>query len=161
MIKTNSKQAIANIWKYLNEFIEIINDERMQWEPDFEPLQDGDKVALATFIYYTYEEEKKNNDNLWKTGRITDQELFADWAQGLPLCGMFDFWYYCTAVDTLGAILEETETEKARFTEGDAEKLLTNLIYREVIKNKDNETLAAIRERREAAKQARHAAIIA
>lgn len=136
MLKTNSKKAIDNIWNYLEGFIDIINDERIAYEPEKNYLQPGNRHELATCIYETYESEKKNNDNLYKTGRIIDSALFEEWAAGLAMCGMFDFWYYTTAVKILGDILEETETERARFTESDAEKMLTSLIYREVIKNK-------------------------
>lgn len=44
------------------------------------------------------------------------------------------YYYNRSAVDDLGAILEETEEEKARFTEQEAEQLLTDLIYRELTK---------------------------
>lgn len=136
MLKTNSKKAIDNIWNYLEGFIDIINDERIAYEPEKNYLQPGNRHELAACIYETYESEKKNNDNLYKAGRIIDAALFEEWAAGLAMCGMFDFWYHTTAVKILGDILEETETERARFTESDAEKMLTSLIYREVIKNK-------------------------
>lgn len=43
--------------------------------------------------------------------------------------------YWCPqTVDDLGAILEETDQEKARYTEQQAEQLLTDLIYRELVK---------------------------
>ena len=37
-------------------------------------------------------------------------------------------------LDTIESILEETEAEKIKYSEADAEKLLTNLIYRELKK---------------------------
>ena len=136
MLKTNSKKAINNIWDYLEEFIDAINDERITYQADKNYLQPGNRHELAKTIYEIYESEKKNNDNMFAAGRITDAALFEEWASGLALCGMFDFWYHCTAVKILGDILEETETEREKFTESDAEKMLTSLIYREVIKNK-------------------------
>ena len=136
MLKANSKKAKDNIWSYLESFITYINDEVIAWRADKNYLQPGDRHELAKIIYETYESEKKNNDNLYQAGRITDAALFQEWAAGLAMHGIFDFWYHPTAKKILGDILEETEAERARFTEGDAEKMLTSLIYREVINNK-------------------------
>ena len=44
------------------------------------------------------------------------------------------YYYNRSAVDDLAGILEETDAEKARYNEQDAEKLLTSLIYRELMK---------------------------
>ena len=137
MLKTNCKKAIDNIWAYLESYIDNINDEIIAWNPEMEYLQRGNRKALATVIYKEYLIEKRNNNNEWLAGRVTDYELFEDWASGLAMCGIFDYWYSVPAIKTLGDILEETETERERFTESDAEKMLTRLIYREVTKNKE------------------------
>lgn len=44
------------------------------------------------------------------------------------------YYYNRSAVDDLGAILEETAEEKARYSEAQAETLLTSLIYRELVR---------------------------
>ena len=44
------------------------------------------------------------------------------------------YWYNRSAVDDLGNILQQTSEKKAKYTEGQAEKELTRLIYREIIK---------------------------
>ena len=59
---------------------------------------------------------------------------FADWCAGLPSVLDTLYFYNRSAVDDLGAILEETEQEKNRYTEQQAEQLLTSLIYRELQK---------------------------
>lgn len=66
--------------------------------------------------------------------RNNELAAFADWCAGLP--GVLDTYYYYnrSAVDDLGAILEETEEEKARYTEEQAEKTITILIYKELKK---------------------------
>lgn len=61
-------------------------------------------------------------------------ERFCDWAQGLALGGLFCYYYNRSAVDDLGDILEETEEERNKFTEAQAEEKLTMLIYRELMK---------------------------
>jgi len=69
------------------------------------------------------------NDN---EGRVSEGVIFDDWMQGLPSIFGADYYLHCTALDDLGVILEETEAEKARFTEDDAAKLLSSLIFREI-----------------------------
>lgn len=137
MLKTNSKKAIDNIWLYLEGFIDIINDERIAYEADKNYLQPGNRKELAAVIYETYEVEKKKGDHLNAAGRITDAALFEEWAQGLSMCGVFDYYTYrddTNPVNILGDILEETETERNRFNEDKAAELMTKLIYREVMK---------------------------
>ena len=59
---------------------------------------------------------------------------FTDWCQGLPSVLDTCYYYNRSAVEDLGAILEETAEEKARFSEPEAERRLTWLIYRELSK---------------------------
>ena len=65
---------------------------------------------------------------------MNEQERFTDWAQGLPSILDTCYYYNRSAVDDLGAILEETAEEKARYSEQNAEQLLTALIYRELVR---------------------------
>lgn len=66
--------------------------------------------------------------------RNNEFAAFADWCAGLPGVLNTCYYYNRSAVDDLGAILEETSEEKARYTEEQAEKTLTTLIYRELKK---------------------------
>lgn len=125
MLKTNSKKAIENIKNYIvNNF-------------DFTNYEDGTTEepttfeAIAKFIYKCFIEEKRyNNDNY----KYSEQAIFLDWCSGLPSVIDTCYFYNRSAVDDLAVILEETEEEKAKYSESDAEKLLTNLIYREIKK---------------------------
>lgn len=65
---------------------------------------------------------------------MNEQERFTDWAQGLPSILDTCYYYNRSAVDDLGAILEETAEEKARYSEQNAEQLLTALIYKELVR---------------------------
>lgn len=65
---------------------------------------------------------------------MTEQERFEEWAAGLPSILDTCYYYNRSAVDDLGAILEETDSEKARYTEQQAETRLTYLIYRELVR---------------------------
>ena len=128
MLKTNSKKAIENIWAYIMEDLDYINS-GYGYE-----ITEGDRKATAAAIYEIFESEKYN-DSYYK--QYNKQKVFADWAQGLALGGMFNYYYFNkNAVDVLGDILEETETERNKYTEEQAAEMLTNLIYREIIKNK-------------------------
>ncbi|MBP5412257.1 MAG: hypothetical protein J6Y47_03255, partial [Bacteroidales bacterium] len=66
--------------------------------------------------------------------RRNHQECFIAWLSGLP--SIFDSCYYYnrSAKDDIGAILEETENEKNRYTEEQAADLLSRVIYREIVK---------------------------
>lgn len=121
-LRTNSEKAIENIKKY-------VVDHYRPWDYENAP-ETNDFNTIAAVILDTFKAEYLNDYNR----RGNRQELFADWASGLP--GILDTCYYYNrhAVDDLGAILEESETEKAKYSESDAERLLTYLIYREITK---------------------------
>ena len=133
MLKTNSKKAKDNIWNYLNGFIDIINEELIAYDPEPNYLQEGDRKELANVVYNYYTETFKKNH--YKAYTTSDQKLFEDWAQGLTMCGMFDYYAYRDDTNPkkiLGDILEETEAERNRYTEDEAAQMLTYLIYREI-----------------------------
>lgn len=125
MLKTNSKQAAENIRAYIVEGFtpEGYTDNPPQEFPE-----------IAAFILATFRREK-----YWCLQDVRyyhgcEALAFRDWCAGLA--GVLDTCYYYnrSAVDDLGAILEETAEEKARYTEPQAEQLLTDLIYRELLK---------------------------
>ena len=93
------------------------------------------RPAVASFVLEIFRDEKGGSFEYLRRSRgFSDYEIFKDWAQGLALGGLFCYWYNRPAVDDLGAILEETEEEKARYTERQAEEMLTRLIYRTLTK---------------------------
>jgi len=120
MLRTNSKKARENVRAYImNHFTpENYTDTAPQEWP-----------GIAAFILDTFRSEKPA---IGAYARMTEQERFTDWASGLPSVLDCCYYYNRPAVDDLGAILEETEAEKARCTEQQAENLLTYLIYREL-----------------------------
>ena len=121
MLKTNSKKAIENIRIYIEE-----NFDCASYDLEKEPETFKEK---ACFILKTCRKEK-----FYSSHNMSDYEIFKNWCQGLP--GLLDTCYYYnrSAVDDLAEILEETEEEKNRFTESEAEEKLTYLIYRELRK---------------------------
>lgn len=125
MLKTNSKKAKENIKQY------IIDNFTPENYTDTPP-EDFD--GIANFILETFREEKYNSPEDLRYYRNNETAAFADWCAGLPSVLDTCYYYNRSAVDDLAAILEESEEEKQRFTEGEAENLLTALIYREIKK---------------------------
>ena len=122
MLNTNSKKALENIRSYI---VDNFTPENYNLEPS------NDFATVAKVIYNCFIEEK-SGINDW--GRVAEGVIFDDWMQGLPSIFGADYYLHCTALDDLGVILEEAEAEKARFTEDDAAKLLSSLIFREIKK---------------------------
>ena len=90
-----------------------------------------DFPGVAAFILGTFRKEKMSD---YRYRDCSEFAAFTDWCQGLPAVLDTCYYYNRSAVDDLGRILEETAEEKARFTEAEAERRLTWLIYRELSK---------------------------
>ena len=124
MLRTNSKKANENIRAYIMD--------------NFTPENYTDKPPkdfpeVAAFILGTFRREYAHllNSNYYRRNEFA---AFTDWCSGLPAVLDTCYYYNRSAVDDLGRILEETAEEKARFTEAEAERRLTWLIYRELSK---------------------------
>ncbi len=123
MLKTTTKQARENIRAYIVR--------------GFNPYEafDGDASAfgdVARFVWRCFMTEKVGSEAQFYRSGMSLQALFEDWAAGLPSVLDTCYYYNRSAVDDLGAILEESEEEKARYTEEQAERMLTYLIFREI-----------------------------
>lgn len=122
MLKTNCKKALENLRAYILENADSSN---------YDGRAFSDWKDAARFVYECFRSEKSGDAFF---ARRPECDAFEDWASGLPSSFDFCFWYNRPAVDDLGAILEETDEEKARFSESDAERLLTKLIYNQIRK---------------------------
>lgn len=121
MLKTTTREARQNIQQYI---LDCFNPEGYDYNGSTE-----DFPSVAAFLRQTFRDEKRYQ-------RGNQQELFIDWCQGLPSILDTCYYYNRSAVDDLAAILEETEEEKARFDEPQAETMLSHLIYREIFNGK-------------------------
>ncbi len=123
MLKTNSKKARGNIQQYIidNFTPENYTDEKIE---GFE--------NAARFIVETFRSEKYSRAEDYRYYKGSEYAAFADWCSGLPSVLNTLYYYNRSAVEDLAAILEETEAEKSRYTEEQAENTLTALIYREL-----------------------------
>ncbi len=121
MLKTNSKLVRENITNYI-----------VSWSRDYIADQYGRELEtdadVLRAVYEIFIDEKRHDFN-W--GKVPEIDVFSDWASGLALGGLFCYYYNRSAVDDLGSILDETDAERERYTETDAENMLTRLIYRE------------------------------
>lgn len=120
MLKTNSKKARENIRAYIVNHFDGSNF-------DIETPDNFKDIACA--IYDNFESEKPA---IGSYARMSTQDRFNDWCAGLPTILDTCYFYNRSAVDDLGELLEESDSEKAKYTEQDAEKLLTYLIFREI-----------------------------
>lgn len=135
MLKTNSKKAVQNIRNYImdkfnfEDYKETGLKEPTTWE------------EISAFIWDRFVKEKrkelysvvKKGQELYKSGL---QNVFIDWCQGLPSVLDACYYYNRSAIDDLGAILEETPEEKERFTQSAAEEMLSKMIFEELLKNR-------------------------
>ena len=120
MLRT--KKAIENIRAYI---MDNFTPENYTDNPP------KDFPEVAAFILDTFRKEKMSD---FRFHDCNEFAAFTDWCQGLPSVLDTCYYYNRSAVDDLGRILEETAEEKARFSEQEAERRLTWLIYRELSK---------------------------
>lgn len=126
-LKTNSKIVLEKIHSIL---VDCNNFAVEGCGYDFHIVTDWKEAAKN--IYKEFLEEKAGD---YRFKKYPENVVFMDWMQGLPsMCCVSDDIFLHSAVDFVGGLLEETETEKARFTEEEAEKLAVMLIYREIKK---------------------------
>ena len=82
----------------------------------------------AANIYFIFNQEKANY-------RGFEQEVSIDWLSGLPASiNSADYYYNNPSVAVLADILEETSEERSKFDESEAERLMSCLIYKAIIK---------------------------
>ena len=122
MLKSNSKQAIENIKAYILYNFDPCGYDFTGEESDFK--------QVAHYIYECFYSEKVKFDKR----RMSEKELFFEWCSGLPSILDTCYYYNRSAIEDLGKILEESEEEKNKYTESQAEEMLTHLIYRELKK---------------------------
>ena len=125
MLKTNSKKTKENLKNY------IVNNFDGTGYTETQP---GTWEEIAPFIIDTFRSEKYHLIEDIRYYHGNECAAFLDWCAGLPSVLDTCYYYNRSAVDDLGAILEETENEKSKFTEQEAEKRLTLMIYNALIK---------------------------
>ena len=120
MLKTNSKKAYENTKNY------ILDNFTPESYTDTPPTE---TKGIFNYIYNCFISEKFYIENEKRYYKYNEYTAFVDWCAGLPSIIDTCYYYNRSAVDDLGIILEETEAEKSRYNETEAEKMLTYLIY--------------------------------
>ena len=124
MLRTNTKKVRVKIQNYIIENF---------CPDDYTSTPPQEFGEIGRFILQTFRKEKYSLKEDFIFYRNSEALAFEDWAAGLPgILNTADYYCINSAVDILGDILEETEQEKAKYTEEASEKLLTSLIYREL-----------------------------
>ena len=151
MLRTNTKKVKNNIRNWIisnctfdNDFPDYFGFPYLgQYEKFTELVHDTtytngiNNVDLfsvyAPAIYETFREEKGRYDKRYQAGRISEQSLFIEWLQGLPsVIYTYEYLVRPNAKTIVADLLEETAAERDKYTETEAESLLSYLIYREV-----------------------------
>ena len=122
MLRTNCKKAIENIRRYIVENVDFSGYDR--------GVDVSDWKAVKKEIWNIYTDEVGK----WREKQIGRQNAFFEWCQGLPSVLDTCHYYNRSAKNDVAEILEENEAEKEKYTEEEAEKLLTWLIFRELSK---------------------------
>lgn len=134
MLKTNSKIVNEKIRAFLMDHFKDYYNEQSDYLP---AIDTDDYTSVCNAIIHNFYTEKVKFDCGYRAHRYNLFTLFVDWVSGL--CSAIDsaYYYNVSAVDLLGAWLEETDAEKARYTEAQAEELITKLLWREITKRAD------------------------
>ena len=120
MLRTNSKKVREKIRVYIQE----------GFDPEYCDSNPGTYPEICRAILAEFQRVKGHEFSR----RVSRQELFEDYLQGLPSILNSMYYYNVSAVDLVGGILEETKEEREKFTESQAAHLMTYLIYSELLK---------------------------
>lgn len=123
MLRTTCKKVLDNIRAY------ILNNTDVTGYDKYEQPETFEQAALIIYDEFTTAKQYE-----LARPRTNIQECFIDWCAGLPSIIDTCYYYNRSAVDDLGKLLEETEQEKAKYSETQAERMLSALIYREIMK---------------------------
>lgn len=135
MLKTNTKQVSNKVENYIISNFKNLQQEQPEYKYDhlhtIASVNADNYAEVCNAINYIFFCELLEHDCRWNAGRLTRYDAFTEWCQGLP-AALNCKYYLHSACDLLGEWLEETEEEKKKFTERQAEEKITYLLYREI-----------------------------
>lgn len=111
-MKTTNKKARQNVRQYILDHFEPCGY-------DFTGPCTFQNVAR--FILEVHASEKYYSSEYQAAKGFTNEAVFIDWCQGLPSVLDTCYYYNRSAVVDLGNILEQSERERAQYTEEQAE----------------------------------------
>ena len=123
MLRSNSKAVSEKVKQWIMDNVDFSGYD--EWETlDVTSFREVCRALLETC-----EKEK------FYCSYPSKAAMMEHWFCGLPfVINTAHYIYRANAVDMLGEWLEETESEKARFSESDAEKMISRLLIREILK---------------------------
>lgn len=124
-MKTTNKKARQNVRQYILDHFEPCG---------YDFTSPCTFQNVARFILEVHASGKYYSPEYQAAKGFTNEAVFIDWCQGLPSVLDTCYYYNRSAVVDLGNILEQSERERAQYTEEQAERLLTHLIYQELVK---------------------------
>ena len=121
MIKTNSKEARQGIREYLLE----------NYCPDgYDEYEETSSLKqIARNVLSCFYDEKVKYDSR----KMIFEDLFLEWLSGLPTILNADYYLH-SAKAVLGDILQESQEERDRFSEQQAEEQLGRMIWSELLR---------------------------
>ena len=131
MLKTNSKKAHENITNYILDWMFDEIEARNDWNGREGIAKRYDPKSPVDVCGFILDDFIRVCGHEIKRAARPVADIFHDYGGGLPLGGLFCYFYNREAKSDLGDILEETQAERDRFTEEQAERALSCLIFRE------------------------------
>ena len=132
MLKSNSKYTKEKIKEYIKDSFNLGEYEDI---PETTTHAERCKFILKHFI-----SEKLSNDPSRRAYLLRGWyknsyfEAFKDWLQGLPSILDAGYYYNIEAKPIIKEWLQETDQEAEKYTEQEAEELITRLLYREIFR---------------------------
>ena len=132
MLRTTNKKVNATIKNYINESVANWADDNFNYLTiaEFEELKTYE--GQCNLIIDKFLNEMVKNNKYAKYYSYYD--LFVEWCEGQP-SALETGYYLHSAKSLLAEWLEETEEEANKYTEQQAESLITRLLWREITKH--------------------------
>ena len=129
MLKTNSKEVKEKINAYIMENFKDYT-ERGADGRDIKFIKNY--IARAFINEKLWDKDNNHIKSMDRQGYKSTYEAFKDWMSGLPSVLDADYYYNISAINLVGDILEQTKEERNKYSESQAEELMTQLLFREL-----------------------------
>lgn len=132
MLRTTNKKVKATIKNYINESVANWADDNLDYLTidEFEELKTYEGQCNLIIDKFLNEMVRGNKNAKY----YSYYELFVKWCEGQP-SALETGYYLHSAISLLAEWLEETEEEANKYTEQQAESLITKLLWREITKH--------------------------
>ena len=133
MRRSNSKEVNNLIRDFVMEhFNDVYYPDNKDYLPDLDTSNYNDVSKVVLDVFY---QEKVKHDKAYNAGIVSRYTLFEEWVSGLCSALPSEYYYNVSAVDLLGGWLDQTDDEKSKYSEDQAERMITKLLYRELTKH--------------------------